>query len=114
MPSKKQRAKVRRVDRPADQEPVHESRSELRQPLAFAHAPVDAYMWQLVNQPDPTMCPRCTARGSRVESCDNCTMRLIDPTQGLVRGNIQLVCCFVNGLTAAQVEELAAARDDER
>lgn len=112
MPSKKQRAKARRADQPADQEP--EPEPQQGQEAGVALTPSDAYVWQVVNQPDPTMCPRCTARGSRVKGCDNATLRWLDPAQGLVDGNIQWVCCFVNGLTPAQVEELAAARGDER
>jgi hypothetical protein len=41
-------------------------------------------------------------------------IRALDPAKGLVRGNIELVCCFVGALTTAQIQALRTTHGTDK
>jgi len=41
-------------------------------------------------------------------------IRALDPAKGLVRGNIELVCCFIGALTTVQIQALRAAHGTDK
>ena len=92
MPSKKQRAKGRKASAPA--------------PAPASAAPAA--------EAPGLMCVECESVGHRAPGCTNVMIRALDPAKGLVRGNIELVCCFIGALTTVQIQALRAAHGTDK
>ena len=101
MPSKKQRAKGRKASAPAPAPAPPAAEAPDEAPDDKAPAP-------------ELMCVECESVGHRAPGCTNVMIRALDPAKGLVRGNIELVCCFIGALTTVQIQALRAAHGTDK
>ena len=111
MPSKKQRAKGAKSAAMdvAIQQALEQAAVAGQRGPSDPTSGSDAYIMKVCSLSDKTMCPSCNDAGTRAYACANATLHMINPTLGMTPGNIQWVCCFVNGLTPEQVAAVSNA-----